>query len=70
MLVKLDGFGSTSVLEGFTKRLRRIPASLRKTLTYDQGSEMAQHETLAKRLHSERPAAPPCHSRSGAALGM
>jgi transposase, IS30 family len=50
MLVKLDGFGSTPVLEGFTKRLRRVPASLRKTLTYDQGSEMARHETLAKRL--------------------
>jgi IS30 family transposase len=53
MLVKLDGFGSMPVLEGFTKRLRRIPASLRKTLTYDQGAEMAQHETLAKRLHMD-----------------
>ena len=53
MLVKLDDFGSTSVLEGFTKRLRRLPPSLRKTLTYDQGSEMAQHETLAKRLHMD-----------------
>lgn len=53
MLVKLDGFGSTPVLEGFTKRLRRVPASLRKTLTYDQGAEMAQHETLAKRLHMD-----------------
>lgn len=53
MLVKLNGFGSTPVLEGFTKRLRRVPASLRKTLTYDQGAEMAQHETLAKRLHMD-----------------
>lgn len=53
MLVKLDGFGSTPVLEGFTKRLRRVPASLRKTLTYDQGAEMAKHETLAKRLHMD-----------------
>lgn len=53
MLVKLDGFGSTPVLDGFTKRLRRIPASLRKTLTYDQGAEMAKHETLAKRLHMD-----------------
>lgn len=53
MLVKLDGFGSAPVLEGFTKRLRRVPTSLRKTLTYDQGSEMAQHETLAKRLHMD-----------------
>jgi IS30 family transposase len=53
MLVKLDGFGSTPVLERFTKRLRRVPASLRKTLTYDQGAEMAKHETLAKRLHMD-----------------
>ena len=50
MLVKLDGFGSTPVLEGFTKRLRRVQPSLRKTLTYDQGAEMAQHERLARRL--------------------
>jgi IS30 family transposase len=39
MLVNLDGFGSTPVLEGFTKRLRRVPGSLRKTLTNDQGAE-------------------------------
>ena len=53
MLVHLEGFGSTPVLEGFTKRLRRIPSSLRKTLTYDQGAEMAQHATLSKRLHMD-----------------
>ena len=50
MLAKLDGCDAQSVLEGFTKRLRTVPASLRKTLTYDQGTEMALHETLAKRL--------------------
>lgn len=51
MLVKLDNAGATSVLDGFTRRLRTIPESLRKTLTYDQGTEMALHHTLAKRLH-------------------
>ncbi len=50
MLAKLDGCDAQSALEGFTKRLRTVPASLRKTLTYDQGTEMALHETLAKRL--------------------
>jgi transposase, IS30 family len=50
MLAKLDGCDARSALEGFTKRLRSVPASLRKTLTYDQGTEMALHETLAKRL--------------------
>jgi IS30 family transposase len=33
MLAKLDGCDAQSVLEGFTKRLRTVPASLRKTLT-------------------------------------
>jgi IS30 family transposase len=51
MLVKLDSAGATSVLDGFTRRLRSVPESLRKTLTYDQGTEMALHQTLAKRLH-------------------
>jgi IS30 family transposase len=50
MLAKLDGADATSALEGFTRRLRTVPESLRKTLTYDQGSEMALHHTLAKRL--------------------
>ena len=31
----------------FTGALNAIPAPLRKTLTYDQGKEMAQHERLA-----------------------
>jgi transposase, IS30 family len=50
MLVKLDNSSSGCVLEGFTQRLRRVPSSLRKTMTYDQGTEMALHETLARRL--------------------
>lgn len=51
MLAKLDGCDAQSVLEGFTRRLRSVPPSLRKTLTYDQGTEMALHQTLAKRLN-------------------
>jgi IS30 family transposase len=50
MLTSLTSAGSLDVLDAFTRRLRRIPPSLRKTLTYDQGSEMAMHATLAKRL--------------------
>lgn len=50
MLAKLDGADSGSVLNGFSNRLRTIPESLRKTLTYDQGSEMALHKVLSKRL--------------------
>lgn len=51
MLVKLDAMDSLSVTDAFAKRLRRIPLSLRKTLTYDRGSEMSAHQSLAKRLH-------------------
>jgi IS30 family transposase len=51
LLAKVDGVDAESVLEGFTRRLRTLPASLRKTLTYDQGREMARHRDLAKRLH-------------------
>lgn len=50
MLVKLDGNTAQDVLEGFKRRLKSIPESLRKTLTYDQGSEMALHETLSAQL--------------------
>jgi transposase, IS30 family len=51
ILVKLDGLSAKHILDGFSRRLRSVPPSLRKTLTYDQGSEMALHKSLAKRLH-------------------
>lgn len=51
MLVKLDGNTAQDVLEGFTRRLKSIPESLRKTMTYDQGSEMALHETLSAKVN-------------------
>ena len=61
MLVKLDGGAAKHVLDGFNRRLKSVPESLRKTMTYDQGSEMAMHETLAAKLRvgatmSHRPA--------------
>lgn len=50
MLVRLDGLSAEHILSGFSRRLRSVPASLRKTLTYDQGSEMAFHSSLSSRL--------------------
>ena len=41
MLVKLDGARALDVLHGFERRLSFVPESLRKTMTYDQGSDMA-----------------------------
>jgi len=53
MLVKLDGGCATDILDGFKRRLKSIPESLRKTMTYDQGSEMALHETLSAKLNMD-----------------
>jgi len=39
-----------TVREAFTRKLLPIPPALRKTLTYDQGKEMAEHLTLAADL--------------------
>ena len=51
LLAKVDGVDAESVLDGFTRRLRTLPTSVRKTLTYDQGKEMARHQELAERLN-------------------
>jgi len=50
LLARMDGTDATSAREGFTKKLRHVPAPLRKTLTYDRGKEMAEQERLAQRL--------------------
>jgi IS30 family transposase len=50
LLARMEGTDATSARQGFTKKLRHVPAPLRKTLTYDRGKEMAEHERLAQRL--------------------
>ena len=50
LLARMDGTDAASAYRGFTKKLRQVPAPLRKTLTYDRGNEMAKHEQLAQRL--------------------
>jgi IS30 family transposase len=50
ILARMDGTDARSTRQGFTKKLRHVPALLRKTLTYDRGKEMAEHEQLAQRL--------------------
>ena len=46
----MEGTDAGSARAGFTKKLRHVPALLRKTLTYDRGKEMAEYERLAQRL--------------------
>lgn len=43
MLVKVDGKDSASVVTGLIRRVRRLPAGLMASLTWDRGSELAQH---------------------------
>ena len=50
ILARMTGTDTRSAREGFTKKLRHVPALLRKTLTYDPGKEMAEHSQLARRL--------------------
>jgi len=51
ILARMDGMtDASSAREGFTMKHRHVPAPLRKTLTYDRGKEMAEHEQLVQRL--------------------
>ena len=38
---------AATVLQAFTDKLRSVPAPMRRTMTYDQGSEMARHKELS-----------------------
>jgi transposase, IS30 family len=48
VLVRMPTRKTDVVTSAFAGALNAIPASLRRTLTYDQGKEMAQHERLAQ----------------------
>lgn len=50
LLVKLDGLTADDARRAFARKLRRVPAVFRKSLTYDQGKEMSNHEQLAKQV--------------------
>ena len=50
VLCKLNGNGAESVLNSFTRQMKRLPVAVRKSITYDRRSEMACHPELARRL--------------------
>jgi IS30 family transposase len=47
MLVKLKGKDATSVAVALSRQVRTLPRQLRKTLTWDRGTEMAQHKRFS-----------------------
>jgi len=49
LLAKMNGGTASAALEGFSEAFNALPPQQRKTLTYDQGKEMAMHATLAER---------------------
>lgn len=48
LLVKLSDCTAPTTYRGFKRKLQRVPAPLRKTLTYDRGKEMSEHEQLSQ----------------------
>ena len=46
-----NGRTADLTLEALSRLLKRIPPPLRRTLTWDQGSEMAYHDQLAERCN-------------------
>jgi len=50
VLCKMAGCTAEDALEGFSRQMKKLPKFIRQSITYDQGSEMACHEELSKRL--------------------
>lgn len=49
MLVKMNDATATSAVEGFSAALNRMPLAVRKSMTYDQGREMARHAEITQK---------------------
>jgi IS30 family transposase len=47
MLVKIDGKDTHSVVTALGKQIGKLPAELRKSLTWDRGMELARHKELS-----------------------
>ena len=47
-IVKLNNKDANTVRKSFAKEFNQIPKGLKKTLTYDQGSEMSEHKIFSR----------------------
>jgi IS30 family transposase len=46
MLVKVSGKDTATVVAALSQHVRKLPATLRRSLTWDRGLEMAQHKSF------------------------
>src|SRR5262249_36812371 len=46
MLVKVSGKDTATVVAALSQHVRQLPATLRRSLTWDRGLEMAEHKSL------------------------
>lgn len=51
ILCRMDGCTAADALEGFSRQMKKLPAFLRESLTYDRGSELACFDALSKRIN-------------------
>jgi IS30 family transposase len=47
MLVKVEAKDTITVTKALTRKIRELPAQLRRTLTWDRGAEMAAHKEFS-----------------------
>lgn len=47
LLVQVDGKDTSSVVEALTREVKKLPAGLMKSLTWDRGMELALHRTFS-----------------------
>ena len=47
MLVRVDGKDTESVVSALVREVRKLPAELRRTLTWDRGMELARHKDFS-----------------------
>jgi IS30 family transposase len=50
LIVPLKARNSQTVVDAFIEVLKKSPPHLRKSMTYDQGTEMAEHERLTEKV--------------------
>jgi len=48
-LCKMNDNGTEAVLDSFARQMKRLPAALRKSMTYDRGSKMASYASSCQR---------------------